>query len=394
LDDGKDSNGFKGTHSLLLGKSIAGLAAYGIITSLVVVGTSLLNYYVLAVLLIPPVVAGTLFGIGSALAVPVTFFAGYAGNRFGAHKVIVATIIISSISYVGFALIRFMPFFGILYVIAISTDYVPQVLIPVIISQHVKEENAGKTLGTVNSVGAGLAIAVAGITLTSALMLGLTVVNTGDSSSPGDKVKIQRPVVKLRELLLFILKNKYLLLASFAVMILATGLFADKFYTLYAFERFDAASYQIAFFDSIYFAVWFVASAPVGFISDKIGPKRVTMLGYGLMGVSLFLFPYAGTIFLLYGFYTIFSLGNALGYYIIFTGIRTVDKENASLASGIINGFTTVGVAISGPLGGFLWTYIGARNSFEIAIPTSIVAIFLLLFVKLKNEVNVSNEKQ
>lgn len=71
-------------------------------------------------------------------------------------------------------------------------------------------------------------------------------------------------------------------------MILATGLFADKFYTLYAFKRFDAASYQIAFFDSLYFAVWFVSSAPVGFVSDKIGPKRVTMLGYGLMGVSLF----------------------------------------------------------------------------------------------------------
>jgi predicted MFS family arabinose efflux permease len=414
LNSSKSSNGITRTHYLLHGKLITGLAAYGIITSLVVVGTSLLNYYVLAVLLIPPVVAGTLFGIGSALAVPVTFFVGYAGIRFGAPKVIVATIIISSISYVGFALIHFMPFFGILYAIAISTDYVPQVLIPVIILQHVEEENAGKTLGTVNSVGAGLAIAgasvagwiahlfgfstlffvVAGITLTSALMLGLTIGSSGNRSGHGDRVKIQRPVIKLRELLLFILKNKYLLLASFAVMILATGLFADKFYTLYAFERFDAASYQIAFFDSIYFAVWFVASAPVGFISDKIGPKRVTMLGYGLMGVSLFLFPFAGTIFLLYGFYTIFSLGNVLGYYIIFTGIRTVDKENASLASGIINGFTTVGVAISGPVGGFLWTYIGARNSFEMAIPTSIVAIFLLLSVKLKKEVNVSNEKQ
>ena len=106
------------------------------------------------------------------------------------------------------------------------------------------------------------------------------------------------------------------------------------------------------------------------------------------MGIALFLFPFMPTLISLYFVITLFSLGQPFGYFIILTAIRSVDEKNASTASGVVNAFTTIGVSISGHVGGYLWAYIGQVNSFLIALPVSLLSISILAFSRQRRKTN------
>lgn len=387
---------FPSLQSRLTGaRTLIGIGLYVSLSSIVVVGTTLLNYYILIILSFPAPVAGTLFGIGSALAIPASFLAGYLGKRYGTSRVLAVATLITSLSYMGLALFRTSLAFGLFYSLAVSSGFVPQVSLPALISELTKEKNTGKALGAMNTIGSGIGVL-------GAILAGLIAQSVGFSSLfltvaiislISALVLISFVIPKLREssesatkqgnsakaMLSFTRRNKSLLLASFAVMFLAIGLFADKFYPAYIADRIPVSSTEIAAFDSVYFGVWLAASLPAGFLSDRYGPKSVTILGYAVMGASLLAFPFTSSLLTFYFLYGIFSLGNAFGYYIILTGIRTVGKENASMASGIVNGFTTIGVALSGPFGGVLWATIGQSNCFLLALPASIIAIMSLV---------------
>ncbi|OWP56169.1 MAG: hypothetical protein B2I17_07500 [Thermoplasmatales archaeon B_DKE] len=372
-----------------------GIIVFVVISSIVSVGTSLFSFYVLIIRSIPPFVAGSLFGFASALGIPFTIVGGWLGSRYPVARVFSIFIIIGALGYVGLAFSNNILMVGIFYVVVRATEYIPQTLLPVLISQNIQRERVGRFLGQVNALGSGvgavgvflagiiaqsigfqiLFLAVASLFVVSIIFLTLYVPR-GIARS----MQSNRDDYGMKPKLKWIARHKSLFVVSLAVMILAAGLYSDKFYPAFLSQKFSASILSIAIFDVVMEVVYAATNPIGGLIADKFGPRTVTVMGYFFMGIALFLFPFTPTLIFLYFVIAIFSLGQSFGYFIILTAIRSVDEKNASIASGIVNTFTTIGVTISGPLGGYLWVYIGQVNSFLIALPVSLLSISMLAF--------------
>ncbi|MHB1709648.1 MAG: MFS transporter [Thermoplasmataceae archaeon] len=362
---------------------------------MVSVGTSLFSFYVLIIRSIPPFIAGSLFGLASALGIPLTLIGGYLGSRYPVVRIFSLFIVVGALGYVGLAFSDSILLVGLFYIIVRATEYVPQTLLPVLVSQNIQRERVGRFLGKINALGSGvgalgvllagviaqsvgfemLFLTVAGLFVVSIILLGLHVPRgiehgmQSDRDENGEGTKLE-----------WISRHKPLFMISIAVMVLAAGLYSDKFYPTFLSQKFFASTLSIAIFDTVMEVVYAATNPIGGLLADKIGPKTVTAMGYSIMGIALFLFPFMPSLISLYFIIALFSLGQSFGYFIILTAIRSVDEKNASTASGIVNTFTTIGVTISGPIGGYLWGYIGQVNSFLIALPVSLLSISILVF--------------
>lgn len=238
-----------------------------------------------------------------------------------------------------------------------------------LVSQNIQREKTGRFLGQINALGSGvgaggvllagviaqsigfqiLFLAVASLFVISIALLTLYVprgiVHVIQSSRDDYGVK-----TKLK----WVTRHKSLFVVPLAVMVLAAGLYSDKFYPAFLSQKFSTSTLSIAIFDTVIEVVYAATNPIGGLIADKFGPRIATTMGYSFMGTALFLFPFMPSLISLYFVIALFSLGQPFDYFIILTAIRSVDEKNASTASGIVNTFTTIGVTISGPLGGYL----------------------------------------
>ena len=383
-----------------------GIIVFVVISSVVSVGTSLFSFYVLIIRSIPPFVAGSLFGFASALGIPFTLIGGILGSRYSVIRIFPLFVSISALGYIGLAFSNNILMVGIFYVIVRATEYIPQTLLPVLVSQNIQREKVGRFLGQINALGSG--VAAVGMLLAGFIaqnigfeMLFLTVASLFIVSMILLVLYVPREIMQGMRLgqdksdvrtklkwIDYLTRHKSLLMISLAVMILATGLYSDKFYPAFLSQKFFASTLSIAIFDAVMEIVYAATNPIGGVIADKFSPKTAATMGYSFMGIALFLFPFMPTLISLYFVIALSSLGQSFGYFIILTAIRSVDEKNASTASGVVNTFTTIGISISGPVGGYFWTYIGQVNSFLIALPVSLLSISMLAFSQQRRRTN------
>jgi predicted MFS family arabinose efflux permease len=175
------------------------------------------------------------------------------------------------------------------------------------------------------------------------------------------------------------LHNPALVWICASVFVLTAGGYAGSFCPYFVQARFAVGVRELAWFDSIYNAVWVLSNWPAGLLADRVGSGRVAMVGYGLMGLGWLLFPLGPSLLALYGLYAVYCLGNSVGLYASVFAQDLAPEQLRGRAVGLFNTAMYLGSAFGDGAGGLLWQRLGAYFSFALAAGSSFVASLLLL---------------
>lgn len=140
---------------------------------------------------------------------------------------------------------------------------------------------------------------------------------------------------------------------------------------------------------TLYLASYSLASLPAGIVSDRIGPRRIMVLGfllfsgvYFMLGSTLsphllwFLLP-------LYGFYLALTDGVGKAYI-----AQLVPNKQLGTAYGIFQVTVGLGNFAASLIAGYIWTLYGSGIPFIIGSITALIAAILLLFVDYRIHIN------
>jgi predicted MFS family arabinose efflux permease len=158
-----------------------------------------------------------------------------------------------------------------------------------------------------------------------------------------------------------------LLLVCASVFVVTVGGYVHAYYPYFVQERFAADVSGLALFDSLYNAVWMLSNWPAGVLADRVGRGRVALMGYGVTGVAWFLFPFAPSLLVTYLLYSLYCLGNSLGFYASVFALDVAPERFKGRAVGLFDAAMYSGSALGDGAGGLLWQHWGARFSFVLA---------------------------
>ena len=135
----------------------------------------------------------------------------------------------------------------------------------------------------------------------------------------------------------------------------------------------------------VYNLVYTFASVPAGSLSDKIGPKRVF-----IVGVIIYVLVYTGfalnkSVAGIWGLFAIYGLYIALtdGVSKALVG-QYIDKNEAGGVYGLLQTINSIGVLLASIIGGILWTTIGSWATFAFGALSAVLALFVFLFAASK----------
>lgn len=139
-----------------------------------------------------------------------------------------------------------------------------------------------------------------------------------------------------------------------------------------------------------YNLIYALIAYPVGMMADKLGLKKILLLG-----LAAFVTVYTGfafnnnlvvfiSLFALYGFYAAATDGISKAWI-----SNIVDKHETATAIGTYTGFQSIAALIASSLCGLLWYNFGAMATFLITASVTIVVIIYLSFLK-KSVVSIS----
>ena len=140
-----------------------------------------------------------------------------------------------------------------------------------------------------------------------------------------------------------------------------------------------------------YNLIYALFAFPIGILADKVGLKKILIIGlllfsivYFGMSVSTNLYLFIG-LFFLYGIYASATEGISKAWI-----SNIIDKKDTATAIGTFSGFQSICTMLASSLAGLIWFQFGATLTFLItAIATMIVVAYILTIPKpetLKNE--------
>jgi len=129
-----------------------------------------------------------------------------------------------------------------------------------------------------------------------------------------------------------------------------------------------------------YNLIYALSAFPTGIIADKIGLKKMFIIGLGLftvvylgMGLSTNLYVIIG-LFLLYGMYASATEGISKAW------ISNISrKENTATAIGTYSSFQSICAMLASSVAGFIWYKFGASTTFIVtSIATSLIILYFM----------------
>ncbi len=143
----------------------------------------------------------------------------------------------------------------------------------------------------------------------------------------------------------------------------------------------DSAVIGIYIFYNLIYAL---LAYPIGILADKLGLKKIFIVGLFIFSIVYFGFAFNHNIttylflFFLYGVYAAATEGVAKAWI-----SNLVDKKEIATAIGTFAGFQSISLLIASSICGLLWFYYGAMFTFLLtAIITTLVVIYLAIFSK------------
>lgn len=142
-----------------------------------------------------------------------------------------------------------------------------------------------------------------------------------------------------------------------------------------------------------YNLVYAIASYPLGVLADRLGLKKILLLGlllfavvYVFMGFNTNLYLFF-VLFLVYGIYAAATEGVSKAWITNICG-----KEDTATAIGTFTAFQSICAMIASSLAGLLWFMYGSKWLFLISAIAAVVAgLYILLLVKTKNDFILKN---
>ncbi|MGC1633598.1 MAG: MFS transporter, partial [Gelidibacter sp.] len=128
-----------------------------------------------------------------------------------------------------------------------------------------------------------------------------------------------------------------------------------------------------------YNLVYALLAFPLGFLADRVGIKRIFLLGLILFSGIYFGMAQARThalFYLLFGIYGIY-MGATEGISKAWVA-SLCKKEELGTAIGLFVALQSIALMIASALAGLLWTFYGASVTFML---TAIMGVFVFLFV-------------
>ncbi|EQA46281.1 transporter, major facilitator family protein [Leptospira broomii serovar Hurstbridge str. 5399] len=128
-----------------------------------------------------------------------------------------------------------------------------------------------------------------------------------------------------------------------------------------------------------YNLIYAIASFPIGILSDKIGLRRILLLGLGLFSIVYFGMAFAEKKELFYLLFFIYGIYAASTEGITKALITNITSSNDSAtAIGTFAGLNSLAALLASSFAGFLWYVFGAPTVF---IVSSLVTILVLLYL-------------
>lgn len=175
--------------------------------------------------------------------------------------------------------------------------------------------------------------------------------------------------------------------------LLAFALFnsSDIFLLLKAKQAGLNDSYVIGIY-IFYNLVYATVALPIGILADKIGLKKMFIVGISLFAIVYFGMAFSANIYLIALFFFLYGIYAAATEGISKAWISTIcDSKDTAAAIGTYSGFQSIGSLIASSLAGLIWYRFGDQATFlTTGIATVLVIIYFSFF--LKDKIN-KNEK-
>lgn len=173
---------------------------------------------------------------------------------------------------------------------------------------------------------------------------------------------------------------------SFLVLLMITGIFtignsSDAFLILRA-QNVGITASKIPLLWLFFNLIYALVSMPAGHISDKIGRKKVIILGFGIYSLSYLGFAFASRdwqiwlLFAIYGAYYGTTEGVIRAYI-----ADTVPDNIRATSFGVYNFFTGVLLFPANLLTGFIWKFAGPTAAFGFGAVTAFIAMMGFILV-------------
>ncbi|MFA5780002.1 MAG: MFS transporter [Elusimicrobiota bacterium] len=198
---------------------------------------------------------------------------------------------------------------------------------------------------------------------------------------PVDKIQIQtekKPKISFKSFKTLDKKLKYFLLIA---LLFTLGNSSNQFLFLRSKNLgFSAANIILLYL--VYNIVYAFVSYPAGIISDKIGRKKILVMGYFFYGLVYFGFAFASAkisiwiLFALYGLYIGLTEGIEKAF---ISDVAPTDKKATII--GLHATIVGIGLFPASFLAGILWTQLGPEAPFIMGGITGVLSAVLLLFL-------------
>ncbi len=332
---------------------------------------------------------GLILGAGWGASVLGALSGGVLADRIGPRRTVLLTATVVALALLGKALSRHWLQAGTCHLLGMGAQ---AALFPaaVVLLKGAVGDEVGSPLGFLNTAFSVIAIPGAALTGWVVERQGWSVLFLGKFATY--LVALALLVLLLPEVTgraeeqnetggtwLEALSHPPLLLVCASVFAVTVGGYVHAYYPYFVQERFAADVRGLALFDSLYNAVWMLSNWPAGVLADRVGRGRVALAGYGVTGVAWFLFPLAPSLLVTYLLYSLYCLGNSLGFYASVFASDVAPERFKGRAVGLFDAAMYSGSALGDGAGGTLWQRWGAGFSFALAGGAYFVGALLLM---------------
>jgi MFS family permease len=131
-----------------------------------------------------------------------------------------------------------------------------------------------------------------------------------------------------------------------------------------------------------YNLVYALFAFPLGILADKIGLKKIFIVGLSLFAIVYVGMAYAANEYLFFGLFFLYGIYAAATEGVSKAWISNVtNKKDTATAIGTYTGFQSICTMLASSLGGFVWFQFGASAVFLITAVVVILVVFYFLFI-------------
>ncbi len=168
---------------------------------------------------------------------------------------------------------------------------------------------------------------------------------------------------------------------SFALIVFALVNSSDVFLLLKASQSGFSAAKVVALY-IFYNLVYAVLAYPAGKLADKLGNKKMLLIGFVFFISAYLLIAFTNTsigfitVFFLYGIYAACTEGNAKAWL-----TYLVPSNETATAIGSFSGFQSIAALVASAVAGYIWVNFSSTATF---IFTATLVLLVLLYIKKK----------